>query len=222
MENTLMKLFPCWILLGLCSLIVGCQTAGSKSQDMNNPTTVSQSMATAPQTNSDQKSSAPVTQVISPNAYKVSYLGYNGMFMLNADQAGSVKDPRNPKRIGMSKMETITFYKNATGKDAIARNCEYVYMGAAGDPKYYAEFKASWDMFELAQDEKQDPACKKFQYLVLTAPHGEPMHMHMRYGDQSSSFTALLKMSNAVENAAKFTPWFATYCGAGKTRCGEG
>ena len=201
------------------TIVVGCQPSEPTTiAPVNSPT----NPPTAQSLTAPEKLAPTPAQVISPNAYKVPYLGFDGMFLLNADQPGSVNDPRNPKRIGISKMEQITFYKNATGKDAIARNCEYVYMGAAGDPKYYVEFKATWEMFELAKTEKQDPACKKFQYVVLTAPHDNPSHMHFRYGDDRSSFTALLKMSNETQNAAKFSPWFATYCGGGKTRCGKG
>lgn len=204
------------LLVVSSTIVMGCQSAEPTAIAPTNP-------ATTPQTAPEKPiAPLPIPQVISPNAYKVPYLGFNGTFMLNADQPGSVKDPRNPKRIGISKMEQITFYKDSAGKGTIARNCEYVYMGAAGDPKYYVEFKATWEMFELAQDEKQDPACKKFQYLVLTAPHDNPSHMHVRYGDARSSFTALLNLSNETENAAKFSPWFATYCGDGKTRCGKG
>lgn len=163
-----------------------------------------------------------ITQIVSPNAYKVPYLGYNGRFLLNADQETSMKDPRNPKRIEILKMETISFYNDTSGKQAIARNCKYTYMGAAADPKYYQEFKATWDLFELTSDEQQDPNCKRFHRLVLTAPHGASVHMHVRYGGRPSSFATLLKMSSDAENAAQFSPWFATYCGDGKPKCGKG
>lgn len=210
-----MKPFLFWIVLSVSGIVVACQPTSNLS--------ATQSVPVAPQAAQASPQSLPIAaQVISPNAYKVPYLGYNGTFILNADQESSVKDPRNPKRLGISKMEKITFYKNATGKSVIARNCEYIYIGAAGDPKYYKEFKAAWDLFELAKDEKQDPNCKRFQYLTLTAPHGEPIHMHVRYGGEQSSFEALLKMSGETEDAAKFSPWFATYCGGGKSKCGEG
>lgn len=161
-------------------------------------------------------------QIISPNAYKVPYLGFNGVFNLNTEDENSVKDPRNPKQIAIAKMEKFTFYKDAAGTP-MARDCHYVYMGAAPDPKYYSQFKSAvWDLFELVQEEKQDSACNKFKYLVLTAPHDEPIHMHFRYGDEQSSLEALLNMSNTPADAAKFSPWFATYCGGGKTRCGKG
>lgn len=61
-----------------------------------------------------------------------------------------------------------------------------------------------------------------FKYLILTALHDEPIHMHFRYGNEQSSWEALLNMSNAPADAAKFSPWFATYCGGGKTACGKG
>jgi len=163
------------------------------------------------------------TQVFSPNAYKVPYLGFDGVFNLNTEHEQSVKDPRNPKQIVIEKMEKFSFYQDTALKIPIARNCRYIYMGAAPDPKYYSEFKSAvWDLFELVKDEKQDTACNQFKYLVATAPHDDPLHMHFRYGNQQSSLEALLNMSNAPENAAKFSPWFATYCGGGKTQCGKG
>lgn len=118
-------------------------------------------------------------------------------------------------------MEKFTFYKDAV--TPIARNCHYAYMGAAPDPKFYSESKSAvWDLFELVEDEKQDATCNQFKYLILTAPREEPIHLHFRYGNEQSSLEALLKMSNAPKNAASFSPWFATYCGAGKTECGKG
>lgn len=212
-----MKLRLLWLLPLMGGSIAACQSTPTEPASTNESVPVSAQSIPA-----RSQSAQSIAQIISPNAYKVPYLGYNGTFILNADQESSVKDPRNPKRIGISKMEKITFYKNATGKSAIARNCEYAYMGAAADPKYYKEFKAAWDLFELVKDEKQDPNCKRFQYLALTAPHGEPIHMHVRHGGEQSSFEVLLKMSGEKEDAAKFSPWFATYCGGGKSRCGEG
>ncbi len=160
------------------------------------------------------------TQIVSPNAYKVPYLGFDGVFNLNTEQE-SVKDPRNLKVIAISKMEKFTFYKDVAKKTPIARDCHYTYMGAAPDPKYYSQSKSAvWDLFELKSEEKQDLACNKFKYVALTAPHDEPIHMHFRYGDKQSNFEALLKMSNAIAEPAKFNPWFATYCGGGKTKCG--
>jgi len=162
------------------------------------------------------------TQIISPNAYKVPYLGFDGIFNLNTEHEQSIKDPRNPKQIAIEKMENFTFSKDAAGTP-IARNCRYVYLGAAPDPKYYSESKtAVWNLFELVKEEKQDAACNQFKNLILTAPHGEPLHMHFRYGNEQSNLEALLNMSKAPTDAAKFNPWFATYRGGGKTACGKG
>ncbi|PSB28599.1 hypothetical protein [Chlorogloea sp. CCALA 695] len=156
------------------------------------------------------------TQIISPNAYKVPYLGFDGVFNLNAEQE-SVKDPRKEKVIAISKMEKFTFYKDVAKKTPIARDCHYTYMGAAPDPKYYSQVKSAvWDLFELKPEEKQDLRCNKFKYVALTAPHDQPIHMHFRYGDEQSNFEALLKMSNDRAEPTKFNPWFATYCGGGK------
>jgi len=155
-------------------------------------------------------------QVVSPNAYKVPYLGLDGTFHLNQDDENSFNDPRNPKRIVIEKMETFTFFADAEGKNAIAKNCHYAYIGAAKDPKFYPQYKlAVWDLFELLKEEKQDPSCDRFKYLSVGVPHGETAHMHFRYGDAMSSFEAILNLSNDPQ------PWISTYCTNGRTRCGS-
>jgi hypothetical protein len=168
-------------------------------------------------------SPSPITpQVISPNAYKVPYLGYDGIFHLNSESKSSSEDIRNPKRIDIKKMEEVTFYDDTEGNKAIARDCHYVYLGALPDSKYYAEFKSAvWDVFELEQDESTDPACTKFTYLIFTSPHGDPIHMHFRYGDDKSSIQALVDMSKDPEDESNFNPWWSTYCGDGNTACGK-
>lgn len=162
-------------------------------------------------------------QIVSPNAYKVPFLGLDGTFLINQDHRASVNDPRNPKRLVISKMEKFSFYADTEGKQAIAKDCTYIYMGAAKDPKFYDLFKSAiWDQFELAQDDKADPACDRFKYITVVVPHGDPAHMHFRYGDAKSEFTTLLNMSKDPEDKKNFSPWFATYCNNGRDRCGEG
>ena len=152
-------------------------------------------------------------QVVSPNAYKVPYLGLDDTFHLNQDDENSFNDMRNPKRIDVKKMELFNFFADAEGKNAIAKNCRYVYIGAAQDPKYYSQYKlAVWDLFELLEDEKQDSNCDRFKYLTVAAPHDG--HMHVRYGDATSSLEMLLNVSNDPQ------PWTPSYCTDGKTRCG--
>jgi hypothetical protein len=152
-------------------------------------------------------------QVVSPNAYKVPYLGLDGTFQLNQDDENSFNNPRNPKRIDVEKMDLFAFFSDAEGKIAIAKNCRYAYIGAAQDPKYYSQSKlAVWDLFELLEEEKQDSNCDRFKYLTVTAP--QDGHMHVRYGDATSSLETLLTISNDTQ------PWTPTYCTDGKTRCG--
>ncbi|MEG4229939.1 hypothetical protein QUA35_27885 [Microcoleus sp. N9_B2] len=229
-----MKRFQLKAILAVTAVLaIACQAASdipeaNKPVDGAAPTnTSSTSEKTASQASQKVAPPSPVaTQVISMNAYKVPYLGFNGVFNLNTEHQNSVKDPRNPKRIDVEKMEKFSFYQDAAGKKPIARNCQYVYMGATGDSKYYAEYKMTWDLFELVKEEKQDPNCNKFQYLSFVPPHGElkgePIHMHFRYASKPSSFATLVNMTKDPEDATKFSPWFATYCGGGKTKCGTG
>ncbi len=217
------------ILVLTVVVAIACQPLSDSpqaNQPVNQPATtnlLSTPQKAAGQTPQKIAPPSPVaTQVISMNAYKVPYLGFNGVFNLNTEHQNSVKDPRNPKRIDVEKMEKFSFYKDAAGKKPIARNCQYVYMGATGDSKYYAEYKVTWDLFELVKQEKQDPGCNQFQYLSFVPPHGEPIHMHFRYASKPSSFATLVNMTKDPEDATKFSPWFATYCGGGKTKCGKG
>jgi hypothetical protein len=105
----------------------------------------------------------------------------------------------------------------------MARDCHYIYLGGVADAKHYPEYKSAvWDVFELEKDEKQDPACNQFKHLIVTAPHGDPIHMHFRYGSGKSNVQTLVNMSTTPEDVGKFNPWWATYCGSSKTRCGKG
>ncbi|HCF29665.1 MAG TPA: hypothetical protein DEV81_21230 [Cyanobacteria bacterium UBA11049] len=155
--------------------------------------------------------------VFSPNAFKVPYLGVDGAFTIDTKEI-SATDPRNPKRIVFEKMEFFSFYQDLEGNTALAEKCRYVYKGAAGDPFYYPkQSKTSiWDLFELASG---DEACKNFSYVILRSPHGDPVHMHMRYGNAESSFRQLLDMSDAPEVKDNINPWWSVYCAAGESGC---
>lgn len=202
-----MKPFLFWIALSVSgAIVVGCQLSDPPA---------TQSVSKAAQASPKSLPTAEA-QVVSLNAYKVPYLGLNGTFYLNQDDKKNYSDPRSPKLVAASKMEKFSYYKDAAGKSAIARNCSYAYLGAAKDPKYYAEYKSAvWDLFELEESEKQDVNCKKFKYVAIAPPHGNPAHMHLRYGDEKSSLQAVLNISNEQE------AWTPTYCGSGKTRCGR-
>lgn len=201
-----------WILAAL-GLLAACQPTAESP-------TVSQ---TSDASTAIAASANALPTIISPNAYKVPYLGLDGTFHLNLDSQNSIQDVRNPRRLDIKNMEEITFYNDTTGKKPIARDCHYVYLGAVPDAKYYQMNKtAVWELFELAKDDSKDPACSQFTYVVLTAPHDDPVHLHLRYGSDQSSFPALMAMSNAPEDPAQFNPWFAAYCGSGKMNCGTG
>lgn len=162
----------------------------------------------------------PQLQIVSPNAYKQPYLGFNGAFTVDTAVPASLNDPRNPKRIVVQQMEMFSFYSDLEGTQAIAENCPYIYMGAAPDPLYYAEYKSAvWDLFELTPGDEVAPACQQFKYIVASAPGGDPAHMHFRYGNADSSFGTVLNMSGDPKDEAQFNPWFSVYCAAGNSSC---
>ncbi|MGK7907680.1 MAG: hypothetical protein AB4040_10700 [Synechococcus sp.] len=156
---------------------------------------------------------ASETQIVSPNAHKVPYLGVDGAFILGGEET-SRDDPRNPGRVVLDKMEFFSFYADVEGEEVLAENCRYVYRGAAGDPFYYPDrsLGSIWDMFELRSAD--DEACEPFQYVVLRSPHGDPAHMHMRYGGTETNFSELLEVSLLEEDAENFNPWWSLYCDA--------
>ena len=90
----------------------------------------------------------------------------------------------------------------------------------AGDPFYYPTLAKTsiWDLFELASGEE---ACKKFFYVTVRVPHGDPVHMHVRYGDDQSSFRQLLQMSNGPEDKTQLNPWWSIYCAEGVSGCDQ-
>lgn len=132
-----------------------------------------------------------------------------------------MNDPRNPKQIVFKQMETFSFYEDVEGKQAIVENCPYTDLGAAPDPVYYGEYRSVWEMFELAAGEEVPAACQQFKYMIVTAPHGDPAHMHLRHGNEDSSFGMLMSMSSDPEDATTFNPWWPTYCTTGQTGCGD-
>lgn len=156
------------------------------------------------------------TDLASPNA-DVPYMGVDGVFTLDTSVPSSLNDPRNPGRIVFEEMERFSFYRDMAGNDPIAENCQYSYQGTAPDPFYYPEFQTSiWDLFELSSD---DPACSGFRYVALRSPHGDPIHMHVRYGGEYSGFEELLQMSLDEPDSAEFNPWWSLYCAEGVTAC---
>jgi hypothetical protein len=118
----------------------------------------------------------------------------------------SATDPRNPPRIAFHQMEVFSFYADLAGTTPLAEECRYMYKGAEGDPFYDPDRSKTsiWDLFEFVSG---DGDCKTFYYLTIRAPHGDPVHMHLRYGDEQSSFRKLLEMSDGPADKTKLDPW---------------
>ncbi|WAL58347.1 hypothetical protein [Thermocoleostomius sinensis] len=162
------------------------------------------------------QTAAPAIELESPNA-DVPHLGVDGVFTLDTSVPSSLHDPRNPARVEFYQMEQFSFYRDLQGEEPIAENCQYTYRGAAPDPFYYPQFQTSiWDLFELTST---DPACSGFQYVILRSPHGEPIHMHMRYGGEGTDFESLLNMSTGEADTTRLDPWWSLYCAEGVTAC---
>ena len=81
------------------------------------------------------------------------------------------------------------------------------------DPHYYPkESKTSiWNVFKKVKDFSGD--CINYNYVISRSPHGDPIHMHFRYGED---IEALLAMSND-EKDSNFNLWSATYCDIERT-----
>ena len=98
--------------------------------------------------------------VSSPNAFKVPYLGLDGIFAIDP-QAIAATDPRNPKRIVFRTMEYFSFYADSAGATPLAAECRYIYKGAAGDPFYYPTLaKTSISRSILLTNASQEKRCE--------------------------------------------------------------
>lgn len=156
-------------------------------------------------------------EVVSPNA-NVAHLGVHGTFVVDATVPDTVNDARNPGRVTFQEMRTFSFFKNADGTMPLATGCTYAYRGAKGDPFYYPNTSKTsiWDLFEL---DGGPAGCSAFKNVALRAPHGNPIHMHMRYGGADTSFDALLAMSQEPTDKPRYNPWWSVYCAEGVSGC---
>lgn len=147
-----------------------------------------------------------------------TYLSMNGEFHLNPGDSMSQNDPRNPGRLVLETSDEkgtltkMTFFDH-TDLDKQLAECGYQYIGSRPDPHYYPEQSKTsiWDIFEKVEDYSGD--CMNYKYVISRSPHGDPIHMHLRYGDDVES---LLNMSNDAEDN-QFNPWWATYCDINRT-----
>ena len=147
-----------------------------------------------------------------------SYLAMNGEFHLNPGDSISQNDPRNLGRIQLEtpkeagSVTKMVFYDHNDINKKLAE-CGYEFIGSRPDPHYYPdESKTSiWDVFKKVKDFSGD--CENYQYVISRSPHGDPIHMHLRYGHDVDD---LLAMSNDKEDD-NFNPWWASYCDIDRT-----
>lgn len=147
-----------------------------------------------------------------------TYLAMNGEFKMNPNDSLTQNDPRNPSRLVLQttneagSVSRMAFYAHDDMNKKLAE-CGYEFIGSRPDPHYYpAESKTSiWDVFKKVADYEGD--CMNYQFVLSRSPHGDPIHMHLRYGNNVDS---LLALSNAPEDNA-FNPWWSTYCDIDRT-----
>jgi len=153
-----------------------------------------------------------------------SFLRMDGEFKMDPVDKSVRNDPRNPSRIVLETSEeagTLTrmaFYKHHRPSELWAEG-GYQYISSQPDPHYYPdESKTSiWDVFELKEPRQGDT--EKFKYVISRSPHGEPIHMHLRYGNNVDS---LLAMSSMEEDSTNYNPWWSLYCDVNRnTTCAE-
>ena len=148
-----------------------------------------------------------------------AYLGMNGEYEMDPEQAATRDDPRNPSRIRLVTSDEagtptrMAFYDHAD-PDRLVADCAYQYAGSRPDPHYFpAESKTSiWDVFE--QTDTYEGDCAGYASVISRSPHGNPGHMHLRYGTDTEE---LLAMSTVPVDSAAFEPWWALFCEAGAT-----
>ncbi len=150
----------------------------------------------------------------------VPYLGVDGAFTSDPLALECADDPRNPGRVVLEKMEKMSFYEDRDGTKVLAEGCMYEYGSYEADPHYFDEFPTSvWLLFRLTSG---GTGCDAFTNVVMRPPHGDGdiKHMHMRYGDASTTSEKLLEMSiGEYEDADVCDPWWSVYCTAGAEAC---
>lgn len=147
-----------------------------------------------------------------------TYLTMNGEFHLNPGDSMSQNDPRNPGRLILAtsdekgSLTRMTFFDHSDLQKKLAE-CGYHFIGSRPDPHYYPEQSKTsiWDVFEKVEDFSGD--CANYKYVLSRSPHGDPIHMHLRYGDDVER---ILAMSDDAEDN-QFNPWWATYCDINRT-----
>lgn len=131
-----------------------------------------------------------------------SYLTMNGEFKIDPTDTLTVNDKRNPSRVLLSTttekgtLTKMSFYDHDDENKLIAE-CGYKYIGSKPDPHYYphASKTSIWDIFEKVEDYAGEE-CDKFKYVISRSPHDEPIHMHLRYGNDPEELLNMSKNEN--------------------------
>ncbi len=229
-------LLSCLLFLSALALSIGC--GQGPSADTHTPASTGESHThthesgnenhthtPAPGTGSHSHSHAPGERGDGHSHYHdaverppFTYLTMNGEFHLNPGDSMSQNDPRNPGRLILTtssdkgSLTKMTFFDHSDVEKQLAE-CGYHFIGSRPDPHYYPEQSKTsiWDVFEKVEDFSGD--CSKYKYVLSRSPHGDPIHMHLRYGDDVER---ILAMSNDAEDD-QFNPWWATYCDINRT-----
>ena len=200
------------LALALAGLpLAGCQDSVASTDHEHGPDTHTHDGATAAAGHTHE------------GGHAFTYLGMNGEFEMDPEQAATRDDPRNLSRIRLATTEEagtgtrMAFYAH-DDPDRLVADCGYQYAGSEPDPHYFpGESKTSiWDVFE--QTEAYEGDCGAYTAVVSRSPHGSPAHMHLRYGTDADD---LLAMSLAPVDSSRFEPWWALYCEAGVTETCE-
>jgi hypothetical protein len=136
---------------------------------------------------------------------------------------------RNPGLVRIVSNDTFSFYADRQGERALAEACRYSSRGSRPDPRWFGTAPGQsatsvWMVYELASG---SPSCdQNFHFVAVRAPEGEGprRHMHLRYGDRTSSVDELLALSAADGSSrtgasSPCDPWWSVYCVRGYRRC---
>ncbi len=211
-----MKILPFSCLLICATIMAGCGHEHGPDTHTHGPDGVEVPHTHGPDDRGDGHSHYDANASAEMPAF--TYLAMNGEFHLNPGDSMSNNDPRNPGRLKLTTSKEagsktrMVIYDHTDFNNQLAE-CGYEFIGSRPDPHYYpAESKTSiWDVFKKVEDFSGD--CSKYQYVISRSPHGDPIHMHFRYGEDVEN---LLAMSNDKEDA-NFNPWWATYCDIERT-----
>jgi hypothetical protein len=143
--------------------------------------------------------------------------------------ADYVPGGRNPGLVRITSSDTFSFFADRQGERSLAEACRYASRGSRPDPRWFGTKPGQsptsiWMLYELASG---PPSCEqRFHFVAVRPPEGEGprRHMHLRYGDRTSSLDKLVALSAADSSSragasSPCDPWWSVYCANGYTGC---